>query len=139
MSVAANSAHAGGNTQDEVQKYHAFINLAIFLAAITGIEIVIIYIEPFPWPLIVTSLLVLSLIKFICVITWFMHLIYDKLFNSILFAIGLLLGGGTAAALMVLHTPNMAYSLDEMEELKLNYPMPIIIRPAADSPAVATP
>src|SRR5690606_5685089 len=108
----------------------AFLTLAIFLAAITGIEIVIIYITVLPWTLVMITLVVLSLAKFICVIAWFMHLIYDKIFNTVLFAIGLLMGGGTAVALMFLLTQEMAFSLEEMQDLKADYPMPVITRSA---------
>ncbi len=128
MSVAAASVHNGENPQDEIQKYHAFVLLGIVLAAITGIEIVIIYMYPLSWWLVAGVLLVLSTVKFICVITWFMHLIYDKLFNTILFAIGLTLGGGTAAALIVLHSQDYAFTVEEMEEFKAEYPMPVIVR-----------
>lgn len=128
MSTAATSVHKSGNTQDEIQKYHAFILLGLILAGITGIEIVIIYIFPLSWWVVSTVLIVLSTIKFVCVIAWFMHLIYDKLFNTILFAIGLLMGGGTAIALMFLFSQDYAYTVEEMQEFKAEYPMPVIVR-----------
>jgi hypothetical protein len=47
-------------------------------------------------------LVVLSLIKFACVIAWFMHLIYDKLLLTLVFMSGLIIATGTVAALMLL-------------------------------------
>jgi len=46
--------------------------------------------------------IVLSAVKFLAVILYFMHLRWDKVFCTILFFIGLVLGGGTLAALVVL-------------------------------------
>ncbi len=52
--------------------------------------------------LIVTSLVLLSLVKFLMVIFWFMHLKFDKAFCTILFFIGLVLAAGTVGALMLI-------------------------------------
>jgi cytochrome c oxidase subunit 4 len=126
------AVHTGtGNTQDEIQKYHAFVTLAIILAAITGIEIVIIYIEPLAWWFVATALIFLSLVKFVCVVTWFMHLIYDKPLTTVLFTTGMILGGGTAVALVYLLSPTRAYDLNELQDLKDNYPLPVISAPAS--------
>lgn len=127
MSTAASATAGNLNTPDEIQKYHTFVTLAIILAAITGVEIVVIYIEPISWWLVATILLVLSTVKFICVVTWFMHLIYDRLVTTVLFASGLLLGGGIAVALVALHTTSYAFTLDEMQEQQENYPLPTIV------------
>lgn len=85
----------------ENQRYHAFINLALFLAVLTGIEIVIIFL-PWPFWVIMSSLLVMSAIKFVAVILWFMHLIYDKLLCLYLFTAGMILATGTMIALLAL-------------------------------------
>ena len=61
--------------QDENNRYYAFVNLALILAAVTGIELVLVYL-PFPRPIIFTILISLSLFKFIGVVAWFMHLIF---------------------------------------------------------------
>ena len=73
-------AHSPSETDHngEAQKYHAFINLALALAAITGVELVLVYL-PINQAVIFTVLIALSLFKFISVIAWFMHLIYDRL------------------------------------------------------------
>jgi cytochrome c oxidase subunit 4 len=60
---------------------------------------VLIYLPLAKW-LVVSSLVVLSLVKFLMVIFWFMHLKFDKVFCTILFFIGLVLAGGTVAALL---------------------------------------
>jgi cytochrome c oxidase subunit 4 len=80
-------------------KFHLFVQIAMILAVITGVEIVLIYLPVVKW-LVVSLLVVLSLVKFLLVIFWFMHLKFDKLFCTILFFIGLVLAGGTVAALL---------------------------------------
>lgn len=122
------SAHAdpGEVLKSEQKKYYHFINLGLFLAVLTGIEIVIIY---FPWDpmLIFWILIILSVIKFAGVIAWFMHLIYDKLLLTLLFFSGLIIGTGTAAALLLLFSSNDV----DFEAIELGYlkdPAPIVMR-----------
>lgn len=98
---ASHSPAATGHGHHEASKFHIFVQLAMILAVITGVEIVLIYIPLVKW-LIVTSLVVLSLVKFMLVIFIFMHLRWDKLFCTILFFIGLILASGTAVALVAL-------------------------------------
>ena len=76
MSEAHNAPHT--DHSGEEQKYHAFINLALVLAAITGIELVLVYL-PFNQIIIFAVLIALSLFKFVSVIAWFMHLLYVRL------------------------------------------------------------
>jgi len=90
--------------QSENAKYHTFINVAMFLAAITGVELVLVYL-PFDPTFILWTLVILSLIKFFAVIAWFMHLVYDKLLLTIVFAAGLILATGTVIALMFIMGP----------------------------------
>jgi cytochrome c oxidase subunit 4 len=82
-------------------KFHLFVQIAMILAVITGVEIVLIYLPLAKW-FIVTTLVLLSLVKFLMVIFWFMHLKFDKAFCTILFFIGMTLAGGTVGALMLL-------------------------------------
>lgn len=91
--------------QEERERYYAFINLAMFLAVLTSIEIVIIFL-PFASWVIISSLVVLSVIKFFCVILWFMHLIYDKLLCTLLFLAGLIIAVATTTALLLLFAPS---------------------------------
>lgn len=85
----------------ENARYHTFFNLAMYLAVLTGIEIVIIFLPWSQW-IVMTSLLVLSVIKFFAVILWFMHLIYDKILCFWLFMTGMILATGTMIALLML-------------------------------------
>ncbi|NDC74750.1 hypothetical protein EBZ70_05565 [bacterium] len=86
-------------------KFHLFVQIAMILAVITGVEIVLIYLPIVKW-LVVSMLVLLSLVKFLLVIFWFMHLKFDKLFCTILFFIGLVLAGGTVAALLAIFSPH---------------------------------
>ncbi len=91
-------------TDGETGKYHAFVNLALALAAITGVELVLVYL-PFHEAFIMTSLIILSLFKFFAVIAWFMHLIYDRLLLTLVFGAGMSIALGTVIALIVLMSP----------------------------------
>jgi len=100
--TSAHSApHGGAEPHAEDNKFQIYVKIAMLLAVITGIEIVIIF---FPWAkwLIVTSLVVLSVVKFLYVIFYFMHLRWDKAFCTILFFIGMIMAGGTVWALMAI-------------------------------------
>ena len=82
-------------------RFHIFMEIAMFLAIVTGIEIVIIFIPISDfWQYMTLS--VLSVVKFLAVIFFFMHLRWDRVFCTILFFIGLVLGGGTLIALLAL-------------------------------------
>ncbi len=97
MSAPA-TAHADAG-HHEPSKFHVYIQIAMILSVITGIEVVLIYMPLATW-LIVTSLCVLSAVKFLFVIFYFMHLRWDKVFCTVLFFIGLVLAGGTMWALL---------------------------------------
>lgn len=87
--------------REEHAKYFTFFNVALAMILITAIEIVIIYI-PVHELIVFFSLGILSLIKFLAVIWWFMHLRWDRALCTILFMIGLLIATGTVTALMFL-------------------------------------
>lgn len=99
MNEGSSSHHI--DTEGENKKFYAFVNLALFMAAVTGIELIIIFI-PFANWIIMTAIIVLSLVKFVGVLIWFMHLVYDKFFYTILFLIGLFIALGTFTALIFL-------------------------------------
>ncbi len=99
--AAHSPAHAAGHGEHQ-GKFHIFVQLAMILAVITGVEILIIYLPLAKW-IITATLIVLSLVKFMLVIFIFMHLRWDKLFCTILFFIGLVLAGGTMWALLAIH------------------------------------
>ncbi len=72
--ATAAASHGGGGGHATVRTY---INVAIALAIITAVEVASLYIPGIPNPLLVTSLLVMSVIKFVLVVGFFMHLRYD--------------------------------------------------------------
>jgi cytochrome c oxidase subunit 4 len=82
----------------------------MLLAVITGVEIVAVFL-PFPKWVLITSLVVLSLVKFLFVIFYFMHLRWDKPFCTILFFIGLVLASGTVWALLALFSAEASLPL----------------------------
>jgi len=98
MSAPATTAAAG---HSQPSNFHIYVQIAMLLGIITGIEIVLIYL-PFAKWLIVTGLVALSAVKFLYVIFYFMHLKWDKVFCTVLFFIGLVLAGGTMWALLKL-------------------------------------
>lgn len=73
-----------GPVPHEESKFWIYVQIAMLLAVITGIEIVGVYL-PFATWLIVTALVVLSVVKFMFVIFYFMHLRWDKAFCTVLF------------------------------------------------------
>lgn len=109
MSAVAHphSAASAGEHGEHEGKFHIFVQVAMLLAVITGVEILIIYLPLVKW-LITSTLIVLSLVKFMFVIFIFMHLRWDKMFCTILFFIGLILAGGTMWALLMIHTADAA-------------------------------
>ena len=110
------SAHAASPVADrallaeETRRYHHFITLALWLAVITGVEIVAIFLPLAPWVLLL-GLGVLSVVKFFAVVLWFMHLIYDARLLLWLFVAGLALACATFTALVAL------FSFDRVDTL----------------------
>ena len=100
MSATATATADSGHAHEG--KFHVFVQLAMILAVITGLELLVIYI-PFEIWLVITLLMGMSAVKFMAVIFIFMHLKWDKAFCTILFFIGLVLGGGTLWVLLLLH------------------------------------
>jgi cytochrome c oxidase subunit 4 len=92
--AAAAPAHSHADAGHDVSKFQIYVQIAMLLAVITGIEIVGVYL-PFAKWIVVTALVVLSFVKFMFVIFFFMHLRWDKPFCTILFFIGLVLAAGT--------------------------------------------
>lgn len=98
---APSHAVSGHDHGHESSKFQIYVQIAMLLAVITGVEVVAVFL-PFPAALVITGLVVLSVVKFMFVIFYFMHLRWDKIFCTILFFIGLVLGGGTLLALVTL-------------------------------------
>jgi cytochrome c oxidase subunit 4 len=106
MSSAAPAVSAHLPAPDEAHahpsRFHTYVQIAMTLSVITGIEILVVFMKFMPNWLVVGILVLLSAVKFLFVIFFFMHLRWDKVFCTILFFIGLVLGGGTMAALLTL-------------------------------------
>lgn len=107
--VSHDHGHHGHDDHD-VSKFQIYVQIAMLLAVITGIEIAIVYIPWAKW-IIVTSLVVLSAVKFLFVIFYFMHLRWDKPFCTILFFIGLVIAGGTMWGLLALFSAEASLPL----------------------------
>lgn len=112
MDSYATTSPFASDGQHHPSKFHTFVQIAMYLAAITGVEIVLIYIPIAKW-LIISLLTVLSAVKFLLVIFYFMHLRWDKAFCTIVFFIGLILAGGTAVALMLLFGAEASKPLED--------------------------
>jgi len=82
-------------------KFWIFVQIAMLLAVITGLELVTVYLPFVRW-LLFGVLVILSAVKFMFVIFYFMHLRWDKALCTILFFIGLILASGTMWALLKL-------------------------------------
>jgi cytochrome c oxidase subunit 4 len=95
----------------EQSKFGLYVEIAMLLAVITGLELVTVYLPFMKW-LLITVLVVLSTVKFMFVIFYFMHLRWDKAFCTILFFIGLVLAGGTMWALLKLFGADASRPLD---------------------------
>ena len=94
------SGHSEDPVAEESKRFFTFFNLSMLLVAITGIEIVIIYVQTFDGMSIISILFATSVLKFIGVITWFMHLRWDKILNTILFLMGLVIAAFTYFAVI---------------------------------------
>ena len=72
------SGHSEDPVAEESQRFFTFFNLSMVLVAITGLEIVIIYVQSFEGSTIIGVLFATSILKFIGVVWWFMHLRWDE-------------------------------------------------------------
>ena len=94
------SGHAEDPVLEESKRFFTFFNLSMILVAITGIEIVIIYVETLEGSSIIGILFATSILKFVGVVWWFMHLRWDKFLNTVLFLMGLVIALGTYFAVI---------------------------------------
>jgi len=65
-------AHGGGHAS-----LKTYLQVAVVLAIITAVEVATLYVPGIPKGLLVASLLVMSVVKFMLVVGFFMHLKYD--------------------------------------------------------------
>src|SRR3954470_3772986 len=110
--TTAVAGHGHHDDSHNVSKFQIYVQIAMLLAVITGIEITCVFL-PFSKWILVTALVVLSAVKFLFVIFYFMHLRWDKPFCTILFFIGLTLAGGTMWALLQLFSTENALPLPQ--------------------------
>ena len=75
-----------------------YIRIAIILAAITGLEVSTYYVDF--GVLFLPALLIMMVIKFVMVVSYFMHLKFDNKMFSFLFYAGLVLAVGVYAAFL---------------------------------------
>ena len=75
-----------------------YIRIAIILAAITGLEVSTYYVDF--GVLFLPALLIMMVIKFLMVVSYFMHLKFDNKIFSFLFYAGLVLAVGVYAAFL---------------------------------------
>ena len=94
------SGHGEDPIEEESKRFFTFFNLSMALIAITGIEIVIIYVQAFESTSIIGILFTTSIVKFFGVVYWFMHLKWDKVLNTVLFLLGLVIALGTYFAVI---------------------------------------
>jgi cytochrome c oxidase subunit 4 len=95
--AVAHQAHGGGHASVKT-----YINVAIALAILTAIEVASLYTPGIPNGLLVTSLLVMSALKFSLVVGFFMHLRYDSRILRTLFVGPLMIAIAIILALMAL-------------------------------------
>ncbi|HZZ20379.1 MAG TPA: cytochrome C oxidase subunit IV family protein [Opitutaceae bacterium] len=124
MSAPTSSPAVHGGHELEKSKFGLYVQIAMLLAVITGLELVTVYLPFLTW-ILVTVLVVLSTVKFMFVIFYFMHLRWDKAFCTILFFIGLVLASGTMWALLKLFSTDAARPLTTAS---LQDPAALVIR-----------
>ena len=95
----AAQAHAGGGGHATVATY---LRIAVVLAIVTALEISLIYIPGLPNPVLVVSLIVMSVVKFALVVAFYMHLRYDAKLLTALFVGPLTIACAIILALMAL-------------------------------------
>ncbi len=77
----------------------AYVKIALILAVITAVEVFTYFDSVFSWgSFLIPSLLLMMVVKFWLVATWFMHLKFDNPIFSKLFVGGLLLAVGVYVA-----------------------------------------
>lgn len=68
-----------------------YVVVALVLAVLTAIEVALFYLDRIPQGVVVTSLMILMILKFAIVALWFMHLRFDSRIYRRLFITGIIL------------------------------------------------
>ncbi|MGH9022633.1 MAG: cytochrome C oxidase subunit IV family protein [Acidimicrobiia bacterium] len=77
-----------------------YVFIALVLALITGVEVVLYYID-LPSGLLVASLMALATVKFVTVVSWFMHLKFDSRLLRRMFVTGIVLAVGVFSVVLL--------------------------------------
>ena len=96
METTHEQAHESGHEFGHGMSTSAYVRIALILAAITGLEVSTYYVDF--GPLFLPALLIMMIIKFIMVATYFMHLKFDNKIFSMMFYAGLILAIGVYCA-----------------------------------------
>lgn len=92
-----------------------YIRIAIILAIVTAIEVAIYYVDALR-PLLVPTLLVLSIAKFVVVVGYFMHLKFDDSRYRLMFIAGLVVVFSVIGALIAMFWTDQYYVPQEALE-----------------------
>ena len=96
------TAHGADHSAEHGMSTRGYINIALILAAITALEVSTYYVDF--GPLFLPSLLIMMVVKFFIVVSYFMHLKFDNKLFSWMFYAGLFLAVGVyVAALATFH------------------------------------
>jgi len=87
--------------EGEHKRYFTFFNVILLLIGMTFLELIIIVL-PFHQLVLLTGLIVLSIVKFVLVIWYFMHLRWDQILLTALFLLGLVIATGSVTVLYLL-------------------------------------
>ena len=99
----ANVDHAAMGIEKEHPTWSTYWKVAVVLTVITGVEVWIYYIPSFVASrLFVPSLLIMSAVKFVTVVAFYMHLRYDHKLFRVLFTGPLIIAATTLIGLMFL-------------------------------------
>ncbi len=94
--VPAHGADHGGHTEAHAHPGpKTYIQIAVILAIITAIEVFILYLPEMGFgaarPFLVPAFIILSVLKFVLVVGWYMHLKFDDSFYLRMFAFSLII------------------------------------------------
>lgn len=81
------AAHGSDHSTEHGMSTRGYITIALILAAITALEVSTYYVDF--GPLFMPSLMIMMVIKFVMVVSYFMHLKFDNRLFSVLFYTGL--------------------------------------------------
>lgn len=101
MQEQQSAVHHAGTNEAGHPTARRYVEIAIILAVLTGIEVGVYYLSAVS-RFLIPILLTLSAIKFVLVVLWYMHLKFDNRIFSVLFTLGLIIGGSILIAMIFL-------------------------------------